>query len=44
LNVDTFSLSNQPEGGFSGWVEKDMVLVGQTSGAQATISDAQIDF
>jgi len=42
LNVDTFSLSNQPEGGFSGWVAKDMVLVGQTSGAQATISDVRL--
>jgi len=42
LNIDTFSLSNQPEGGFSGWVEPDMILVGQTSGAQATISDVRL--
>ena len=42
LNIDTFSLSNQPEGGFSGWVEPDMILVGQTSGAQATISNIRL--
>jgi len=42
LNIDTFSLSNQPEGGFSGLVEPDMILVGQTSGAQATISDVRL--
>ena len=42
LNVDTFSLSNQPEGGFTGWVEPDMILVGQTSGAQATISNVRL--
>ena len=42
LNIDTFSLSNQPEGGFSGWVEQNMILVGQTSGAQAIISDVRL--
>ena len=42
LNIDTFSLSNQPEGGFSGWVESNMILVGQTSGAQATISNIRL--
>jgi len=42
LNVDTFSLSNQPEGGFSGYVEPAMILVGQTSGAQATISSVRL--
>jgi len=42
LNVDTFSLSNQPQGSFSGYVEEGMILVGQTSGAQATISNVRL--
>ena len=42
LNVDTFSLSNQPQGAFSGFVETGMILVGQTSGAQATIADVRL--
>jgi hypothetical protein len=42
LNIDTFSLSNQPEGGFSGWVEPNMILVGQTSGAQATVTNVRL--
>jgi len=42
LNVDTFSLSNQPEGTFSGWIEPNMILVGQTSGAQATITNVRL--
>jgi hypothetical protein len=42
INIDTFSLSNQPEGGFSGFVSPDMILVGQTSGAQATISNVRL--
>jgi hypothetical protein len=42
LNVDTFSLANQPEGGFSGWAETGMILIGQTSGAQATISNVRL--
>ena len=41
LNVDTFSLSNQPQGNFSGWVAKGMKLVGQSSGATATISEVR---
>jgi hypothetical protein len=42
LNVDTFSLSNQPQGQYSGWVESGMRLVGQTSGAQATITNLRL--
>jgi hypothetical protein len=42
LNVDTFSLSNQPQGEYSGWVESGMILVGQTSGAQATITNVRL--
>ena len=42
LNVDTFSLSNQSQGTFSGFVETGMIMVGQTSGAQATISNVRL--
>ena len=42
LNVDTFSLSNEPQGQFSGRVENGMVLVGKTSGAQATITNVRL--
>ena len=42
VNVDTFSLSNEPEGTYWGWVEKDMILVGETSGAQATVADVRL--
>ena len=42
LNVDTFSLSNEPQGAFGGWVESGMILVGQTSGAQATITNVRL--
>jgi hypothetical protein len=42
INVDTFSLSDQPQGDYSGWVETGMILVGETSGAQATISNVRL--
>jgi hypothetical protein len=42
LNIDTFSLSNEPQGSFSGYVEPGMILVGQTSGAQATITNLRL--
>jgi hypothetical protein len=42
LNIDTFSLSNEPQGLFSGYVESGMTLVGKTSGAQATISNVRL--
>ena len=42
LNVDTFSLANQPEGSFFGWIEQDMILSGQSSGALATISNLRL--
>jgi len=42
LNVDTFSLANQPEGAFKGYISKDMILVGETSGAQATVSEVRL--
>ena len=42
LNVDTFSLQSQVEGTFFGHAKKNMKLVGQTSGAEATISDVRL--
>jgi hypothetical protein len=42
LNVDTFSLSNESQGTFSGWVESGMVLTGTNSGAQATITNVRL--
>jgi hypothetical protein len=42
LNIDTFSLATQFQGGYSGWVESDMILVGETSGAQATITNLRL--
>jgi hypothetical protein len=42
LNVDTYSLSLQAQGEYYGYVAKDMILVGQTSGAQATISNFRL--
>ena len=42
LNVDTFSLSNEPQGQYFGYVESGMILRGQNSGAIATIDDVQL--
>jgi hypothetical protein len=42
LNIDTFSLANEPQGTYWGWVEQDMILVGGTSGAQATIANVRL--
>ncbi|NBU48288.1 MAG: hypothetical protein EBS34_12800, partial [Flavobacteriales bacterium] len=42
LNVDLASLANQTEGTFSGWVESGMILKGQTSDAQATITNVRL--
>jgi len=42
LNVDTYSLADQPEGLYSGWVSSGMSLIGQTSGAQATITNVRL--
>jgi len=42
LNIDTFSLANEPQGLFSGWVESGMMLTGTTSGAQATITNVRL--
>jgi len=42
LNIDLYSLSNEPQGNFSGWVETDMILRGQSSGAQAKITNVRL--
>lgn len=42
LNVDTFSLSQQYQGAFYGWIRVGMTLRGQTSGAEATISSIKL--
>jgi hypothetical protein len=42
LNIDTFSLANESQGLFSGWVESGMTLIGTTSGAQATITNVRL--
>jgi len=42
LNVDTFSLADQVQGTFFGHAEKNMKLVGETSGAEATITEVRL--
>ena len=42
LNVDTFSLSNEPQGEYFGYVNSGMILRGQSSGAIATIDDIEL--
>ena len=42
LNVDTFSLSNQVQGQYSGYIESGMTLVGETSGAIAKVSNLRL--
>jgi hypothetical protein len=42
LNVDTFSLSNEPQGSYSGYVASGMQLIGETSGAQAIITNVRL--
>ena len=42
LNVDTASLNQKSDERFFGYVEKGMKLVGETSGAEATVSDVRL--
>ena len=42
LNVDTFSLSNEAQGEYSGFVAEGMVLRGSTSGAEATVTNVRL--
>ena len=41
LNVDTFSLQDEKEPEYSGYIAQTMILVGQSSGAQATVTKCQ---
>jgi len=42
LNVDTFSLANFDQPEYSGYVKNQIILVGQTSGAQARLSNLRL--
>ena len=42
LNIDTYALSLQAQGNYYGYVAQGMILVGQTSGAQATITNLRL--
>ena len=42
LNVDTYSLSQEAQGDYYGWVESGMVLKGVSSSAEATITDLRL--
>ena len=42
LNIDIFSLCDQPQGAFIGHVAPEMILVGESSGAQATITQVRL--
>ena len=42
LNIDTFSLATKVEGAFFGNARNNMKLIGQTSGAEATITDIRL--
>ena len=42
LNIDTFSLANQNQPEYWGWVRTGMILRGQTSGAVATLTDLRL--
>ena len=42
LNVDTFSLQSEDNPNFNGYIATGMVLVGQTSGAQARVTNVRL--
>ena len=42
LNVDTFSLAAEEQPQFRGYISTGMLLVGQTSGAQATVGEVRL--
>jgi hypothetical protein len=42
LNVDTYSLSNQPQGEFFGHIQTGMILSGKTSGAEAEVTNVRL--
>ena len=42
LNVDTYSLAKQPQGDFFGYIQTGMKLTGQTSGAEAEVTNVRL--
>lgn len=42
LNVDTYGLSNQPEGNYFGYIVPGLKLKGQTSGAEANLANIRL--
>ncbi len=42
LNVDTFALSNEPQGQYFGLIAEGMVLRGSTSGAEAVVTNHRL--
>ena len=42
MNVDTYSLANEVQGEYWGWVETGMTLVGESSGATAEIVNLRL--
>ena len=42
LNIDTFSLSNEAQGQYSGYAAEGMILRGSTSGAEATVTNVRL--
>ena len=42
LNVDTYSLSSQPEGNYFGYILPGLKLKGQTSGAEANLTNIRL--
>jgi hypothetical protein len=42
LNVDTFSLSQQPQGDYYGYIKTGIRLRGQTSGAEAIVTNVRL--
>ena len=42
LNVDTYSLADQPQGDFFGYIQTGMILTGGTSGAEAEVTNVRL--
>jgi hypothetical protein len=42
VNVDTFSLANEPQGEYFGFIKKGMKLYGESSGAEATVQEVRL--
>ena len=42
LNIDIRSMADEAQGDYYGWVETNMVLTGQSSGAQARVTDVRL--